>query len=585
LPLPAASDVTGNLLNNNNWTGNTEWCSGSDCWGGLSGGANPSFNGSTFRWGHGGGVINQTIAINDALKGSGIEVDGFRYHWHIKNYNANTQFGSRQDPFVVSVYVYKANGDLYRSYEFDYSYSIPNWAHFGGDVYFPDSGLDPSFFGNINLSAEGDDAGYWAGHYGPEFYPINFNLIYSTNPCANNPLYDPSCEGYAEAYAKQQYDLNCQANPLYDSGCPGYATAYYNQQCNVNPLYDAGCPGYAEAYYNQQCTLDALYDTGCPGYEQAYFNQQCSLDPFYDTTCPGYAQAYFDQQCGLDSLYDSDCPGYEEAYYTKYIAPQLEQQANEAAGVSTNSSVATTDTTALVEDPIAALVEPSATGDSTVDSVLKETTNVSTNIGVAGVDTSSPAPEPSVQETTTESAQSEDSAETESAGEMEELVALEEGGSNEESTESSDNVDESSEESESDGDAESGESDSGDDTKNESKSKSESKKSKKDKEKSKREKLKELATQRAMALADTMSNAASLEAQQAVQAQIAALINFVPGFNQYGQLGIPGVPFYPVEEIYQDKKIPENQKGLRNGLAQQLLHEKMVDMQYEKEEQ
>jgi hypothetical protein len=108
---------------------------------------------------------------------------------------------------------------------------------------------------------------------------------------------------------------------------------------------------------------------------------------------------------------------------------------------------------------------------------------------------------------------------------------------------------------------------------------------KEDKEKAKREKMKEIATQRAMALAETMGQAASLEAQQAVQAQIAALINFVPGFNQYGQLGIPGVPFYPVEEIYQDKKIPENQKGLRNGLAQQLLHEKMVDMQYEKKEQ
>jgi hypothetical protein len=29
-----------------------------------------------------------------------------------------------------------------------------------------------------------------------------------------------------------------------------------------------------------------------------------------------------------------------------------------------------------------------------------------------------------------------------------------------------------------------------------------------------------------------------------------------------------------------DKKIDDNKQGLRNGLAQQLLHEKMVDMQY-----
>lgn len=31
-----------------------------------------------------------------------------------------------------------------------------------------------------------------------------------------------------------------------------------------------------------------------------------------------------------------------------------------------------------------------------------------------------------------------------------------------------------------------------------------------------------------------------------------------------------------------DKQIPENRQGLRNGLAQQLLHEKMIEMQYNK---
>jgi len=31
-----------------------------------------------------------------------------------------------------------------------------------------------------------------------------------------------------------------------------------------------------------------------------------------------------------------------------------------------------------------------------------------------------------------------------------------------------------------------------------------------------------------------------------------------------------------------DAKLPENPRGLLNGLAQQLLHEEMVDAQYEK---
>jgi len=38
---------------------------------------------------------------------------------------------------------------------------------------------------------------------------------------------------------------------------------------------------------------------------------------------------------------------------------------------------------------------------------------------------------------------------------------------------------------------------------------------------------------------------------------------------------------YANQPFYEDKKVPENQRGLRNGLAQQLLHEKMVEQQYE----
>ena len=81
-------------------------------------------------------------------------------------------------------------------------------------------------------------------------------------------------------------------------------------------------------------------------------------------------------------------------------------------------------------------------------------------------------------------------------------------------------------------------------------------------------------------LADIMSEAATLEQQTALQAQITALINYVPGFLQYGKLRVPGVDFYEPEDIYKDKKVPENNRGLLNGLASQILHEKMVDEQY-----
>jgi len=100
-----------------------------------------------------------------------------------------------------------------------------------------------------------------------------------------------------------------------------------------------------------------------------------------------------------------------------------------------------------------------------------------------------------------------------------------------------------------------------------------------DSKESRREKIKKAVTKRAMALADQMSNAASFEQQQAVQAQVLALINYVPDFNSY-QIMMNG-GYMPDATGYPDTRVPENRRGLRNGLAQQLLHEKMIEQQYE----
>jgi len=432
-----------------------------------------------------------------------------------------------------------------------------------------------------------------------------YQQAYTDQQCVLDPLYDSTCSGYASAYYDQQcsidalydsgcpgyasafYDQQCGLNALYDSGCPGYDTAYYNQQCSINALYDTGCPGYASAFYDNQCSLDPLYDTGCTGYADAYFSQQCGLDALYDSQCPGYATAYYNQQCGLDSLYDSGCAGYEAAYYDKYIKPELERQAQEAAGTSTED--ATTPTTVVdattTEDPVATLTATPATGDATVDQVLRETADVSTNIELPGMVETTPPAGSNIQTDTSSGSEPEAATAAEPSAEAEleaELASLDEGATNEEEvSESSDNVDESSDEgSDSEGKSESGDGNSGDGGKDE-KSKDAKSEEKLSPEEAKRKKLKEIATKRAMMLAETMGEAATLAQQQAIQAQIAALINFVPGFNAYGQVGIPGGDMYANQPFYEDKKVPENQSGLRNGLAQQLLHEKMVEQQYE----
>ena len=78
--------------------------------------------------------------------------------------------------------------------------------------------------------------------YGNEQNSINvFNTL-----CAANPLYDPQCSGYAEAYAQQLYTQECDKDATYDKDCDGYEKAYFEQQCMYDPQYDKTCNGYIE---------------------------------------------------------------------------------------------------------------------------------------------------------------------------------------------------------------------------------------------------------------------------------------------------------------------------------------------------
>ena len=83
--------------------------------------------------------------------------------------------------------------------------------------------------------------------------------------------------------------------------------------------------------------------------------------------------------------------------------------------------------------------------------------------------------------------------------------------------------------------------------------------------------------EKALAEADNTA----LFAQALAAAQVLASINAATNVNSYYVKSIPGGT-YTDTVVLQDKQIPENRNGLRNGLAQQLLHEKLVDMQYGK---
>jgi hypothetical protein len=89
-----------------------------------------------------------------------------------------------------------------------------------------------------------------------------------------------------------QYTLNYNGAGFSRTENVAYTTQSTGDMCLVDPLFSPTCAGYAQAFLTQQCGLNALYDPSCAGYTQAYYNQQCSINPLYDRGCSGYETAY-----------------------------------------------------------------------------------------------------------------------------------------------------------------------------------------------------------------------------------------------------------------------------------------------------
>jgi len=205
--LPSNADTTQNLINPSDIQGTYNNCTpGVDCWNGTTGGSRPNWDGTTAYWGYGAGQLSWELAMEQALREAGINVDGYNYVWRVKNFDTNSPQNDGNDYMRISVRFYDASGNQLwgKQYNLDGHYG---WTNFSGQELFT-SPLTGSSIDSIILRAEGDDIGFWAGYYGPEFNVSgsSVSLIYSNDPCYPDPIVDPTCDGYAEAYALQMLE-------------------------------------------------------------------------------------------------------------------------------------------------------------------------------------------------------------------------------------------------------------------------------------------------------------------------------------------------------------------------------------------
>jgi len=524
-----AQSVTGNLVTNPNFTSMTGW----DATGHGSNTSHPVVGANQYSFGTQGSVA-QSIAINNALSGSGINVTGIQYGWRFAIYCNNPVGGNSStcangtgaaDTLTANVNVTNNSGGTVFDRSHVYNTSKWAWVSEAQDVNFTSTPL--ASMGNINIRFTGTDGGASTGdpYLGTALSTVYARLKYSAetvDPCIANPLSSTSCAGYQQAYTTQQ----CSANPLYSTTCSGYAAAYKTQQCSANPLYATDCPGYAAAYHDQQCSINALYASDCTGYAAAYKTQQCTANPLYATDCPAYAEAYLNQQCLLDSLFSNKCTGYKTAYAIKYLV-----NLDPAVTTAVNSALTTT---AEVQrnDPANAV---SATGNATVDSVVAapsttSATSVTSPISVINAppgtgtmnSASAPPPPPPPGAAAEQKA---DAKKTDSAVASVEKKA----GGNAAAAKSA-------------------------------------------------------ATEKAKELAKDVSRAATMEAQTATQGLLVGLIGYVPGFSAYQNSLVPDALGASVAKQYYKATVDNRSAQRQLSGANETRWKQIVDSQYNKEE-
>jgi len=81
-------------------------------------------------------------------------------------------------------------------------------------------------------------------------------------------------------------------------------------------------------------------------------------------------------------------------------------------------------------------------------------------------------------------------------------------------------------------------------------------------------------------LAGKMGEAASMEAQIAVQNVVIQAMGFTPGFDTYNRAVLPDAQGYRPFEIYPGQSVVDNPQGRRFLTGSDRVHQEMVDQQY-----
>lgn len=574
--IPEIADLSDGTITNGTCVGGSSHLnlltSSSEAWSGSP----------TLQWGACSDTFAMTMAINEVLSdaGTGISLDKIHYRWkwingcfNITKANGEQvwcstdienrldgnmkptgEYADQFDALNIVIEITDSNGTIIETKTYDYD----TWYHWSesnshstnettdgegavwqitedhielfnhitgtGTIYTPNQ------LGNISFVANAQDNGQWEGYYGPVARDGEMWFTYRNNPCDLDTLYNPSCSGYAEAYAAHLYDQSCIADSLFDIGCPNYATAYQDQQCKINPLYNVQCPNYQTAYFNQQCDLDPQYDIGCPNYSVPTVAEEIVVtDPVAEIINPNITITETIPEIVMPEINITEEIVVPQIDIVSQIAPVEEITTQsieiELAAIEAELNEPIVETTVIEAESGETSEERGNSGNTSGDTTTQETKK--------------PQPEKNDEpksETDGKSEEPSDDEQSESKndGGKEKDVGKDTG------SKDGDGKDKEVDESENNNEAVESEEDVVRPQKKEEKEAP----TEAEKKNSRKEKIRRLIADKVNSLTKKVEEASTLEEQVAVQAQLAALIAFVPDFD-YGDMEVPDIYFYP----------------------------------------
>ena len=196
--------------------------------GGFSGGSSVGYNATTntYYFGYTQQTIAKTIAINNALQGSGVQVNGVQYG--MSYLNGGDTYGT----LGMNVNVTSNTGATLNTYSHTFNTQSPNWQQFDQTQTFA-SPYGLANLGNVSMSITGRDSRFWAGYYGPQVRDPYLKLTYGADP---KTYYNIPDDGYAQVnlpFAFPFYGRTFTTSYMFSNGVVGFLdpTTHWNSFC------------------------------------------------------------------------------------------------------------------------------------------------------------------------------------------------------------------------------------------------------------------------------------------------------------------------------------------------------------------